>query len=93
MPQPMSDPMKCWVFCYNCVVDWEAVTLVQVLGSKGRNEIGRLCNVGAKATQELASPSIYTIQLIDPKLIPRLCGDMIAHVVRLIWSSREGNEQ
>ena len=41
---------------------------------------------------DLTFSSIDKIQLFDLEPIPRLCKDMIAHVVRLIRSSREGNE-
>ena len=39
----------------------------------------------------VASPSIYNNrQFRDPELVPRLCEDMIAHVVRLIRSPWKG---
>ena len=47
---------------------------------------------GITIIDNLASPSIYNRQFLDPELVPRLCEDMIAHVVRLIRSSWEGDE-
>jgi hypothetical protein len=51
-----------------------------------------LLGEGITIVDNLASPSIYDIQFLDAELVPRLLEDMIAHVVRLIRSSREGNE-
>lgn len=47
---------------------------------------------GITIVENLASPSIYKRQFLDPELIPRLCEYMVAHVVRLIRSSRKGDE-
>ena len=47
---------------------------------------------GLTIVNNLTSPSIYSRQFLDPELVPRLCEDMTAHVVRLIRSSWKGGE-
>src|SRR5258708_390536 len=47
---------------------------------------------GITIVDNLASPLIYNIQFLVPELVPRLCEDMIAHIVRLIRSSGKGDE-
>ena len=75
--------------------------------SIGSGMFGRRSNIGLALAYEhlvdllwecitivdnLASPSIYNRKFLNPELVPRLCEYMVAHVVRLIRSSRKGDE-
>ena len=51
-----------------------------------------LLREGITIVENLASPSKYNVQLLDTELVPRLCEDMIAHVVRLVRTSGKGDE-
>lgn len=47
---------------------------------------------GTTIVDNSASPSIYNTQFLDPELVPCLCEDVIAHVIRLIWPFRKWDE-
>src|SRR5260221_9059339 len=67
----------------------------------GRSDIGLtlahkdligLLGEGIAIVDDLASPSIYSRQFLNPELVPGLCEDMVAHVVRLVCACRKGDE-